>query len=190
LGEVVVTALGISRESKALGYSVSKVNADEIVQISEPDPLKALQGKAAGVDIRTSQGTPGGATRIQIRGNCSFFGDHPPLIVGAGGPYSNGQITTSSQVSGGSAYSSGLSNLDPNDIATMDVLKGSAAAGLYGSRASNGVVIITTKSGSAGRSKKGFDITYNSSVSVENIANLPKYQNLYGAGALGNYSAS
>lgn len=188
--EIVVTAVGIRRSEKALGYAISKVNPDELLQKSEPDMLKGLQGKVAGVDIRTSQGTPGAATRIQIRGNNSFFGETQPLIIVDGIPYSNDQVSTSSQTSGGTAYSSGISNLDPNDIASMNVLKGSSAAALYGSRASNGVIIITTKSGSATRNKKGQQITFKTSVSVEKIANLPDYQNEYGAGANFGYSNS
>ncbi len=186
LQEVVVTALGIRRSEKALGYSISKVDPDVFIQKSEPDLLKGLQGKVAGVDIRTSQGTPGAATRIQIRGNNSFFGESQPLIIVDGIPYSNDQVTTTNQVSNGGAYTSGLSNLDPNDIATMNVLKGSAAAALYGSRASNGVIIVTTKSGSA--NKKGTQATFKTSVSFENIANLPDYQNEYGAGSQLGYS--
>ncbi|MEJ7737402.1 MAG: SusC/RagA family TonB-linked outer membrane protein [Chitinophagaceae bacterium] len=188
--EVVVTAAGIKRSEKALGYAVSKVDPDALLQKSEPDMLKGLQGKVAGVDIRSSQGTPGAATRIQIRGNSSFFGETQPLIIVDGIPYSNDQVTTSSQTSGGGAYSSGISNLDPNDIATMNVLKGSAAAALYGSRASNGVVIITTKSGGGSRSKKGLEVSLKSSVSFETIANLPTYQNEYGAGSQFSYSNS
>ena len=183
LEEVVVTSFGIRRSDKGLGYSVGKVDPASLLQKSEPDVLKSLQGKVAGVDIRSSQGTPGAATRIQIRGNSSFFGDNQPLIVVDGIPFSNDQVTTTSQTTGGSAYSSGISSLDPNDIASMSVLKGSSAAALYGSRASNGVLIITTKSGSAGKSRKGLEVSYSSSASVETIANLPKYQNDYGTGA-------
>jgi TonB-linked SusC/RagA family outer membrane protein len=184
LGEVVVVgALGIPREAKSLGYSVSRVKAEALIQKSEPDLLKTLQGKVAGVDIRSSQGTPGAATRIQIRGNSSFFGDNQPLIVVDGVPYSNDQITTSSQVSGGGAYSSGIGNLDPNDIASFQVLKGSAAGALYGSRASNGVILITTKSGNGGSKGQPVQVNYRSSASVENVSNLPDYQNTYGAGA-------
>ena len=190
LQEVVVTALGIRRTEKALGYSVSKVDPDVLVQKSEPDMLKGLQGKVAGVDIRTSQGTPGAATRIQIRGNNSFYGNSQPLIIVDGIPYSNDQITTSNQTTGGAAYSSGIANLDPNDIATMNVLKGSSAAAIYGSRGSNGVLIITTKSGSALRGKKGLEVTAKSSVSFEKVANLPDFQNLYGAGSQFSYSNS
>src|SRR5688572_13894635 len=187
LTEVVVTALGIRRSDRALGYSVAKVDPGTIVQKSEPDVLKSLQGKVAGVDIRSSQGTPGAATRIQIRGNNSFFGNSQPLIIVDGIPYSNDQVTTTSQVSNGGGYSSGIANLDPNDIASMNVLKGSSAAALYGSRASNGVIIITTKSGSA-RRVKGTEIIFRSSVSTETIANLPEYQNEFGAGSQLAYS--
>ncbi|MGZ3853700.1 MAG: SusC/RagA family TonB-linked outer membrane protein, partial [Flavisolibacter sp.] len=187
LSEVVVTALGIRRSDKALGYSVAKVDPNALVQKSEPDVLKSLEGKVAGVDIRGSQGTPGSATRIQIRGNTSFFGETQPLIIVDGIPYSNEQVTTTSQVSNGGGYSSGISDLDPNDIASMNVLKGSSAAALYGSRASNGVIIITTKSGSARRSR-GTQITLKSSVSTETIANFPDYQNDYGAGSQLAYS--
>jgi len=174
LAEVVVTtALGIRRSDKALGYSITKVDPNSLVQKSEPDLLKSLQGQVAGVDIRTSQGTPGAATRIQIRGNSSFFSDNQPLIIVDGVPFSNDQVTTSSQTSGGGAYGSGIADLDPNDIASMNVLKGSSAAALYGSRASNGVIIVTTKSGSVSRSRKGMEVNLKSSVSFETIANLP-----------------
>ncbi|CAN5215440.1 SusC/RagA family TonB-linked outer membrane protein [soil metagenome] len=190
LTEVVVTAVGIKRSEKALGYAVSKVDPNSLVQKSEPDMLKGLQGKVAGVDIRTSQGTPGAATRIQLRGNSSFFGDNQPLIVVDGIPFSNTQLVTNNQTVGGGAYSSGISDIDPNDIASITVLKGSAAAALYGSRASNGVLIVTTKSGSGARNKKGTEVTFKSSVSMENIANLPEYQNDYGAGTQFNSSNS
>jgi len=189
LDEVVVTAMGVRRSAKSLTYSTSRVNPDELLQNSEPDLLKSLQGKVAGVDIRTSQGTPGAATRFQVRGNSSFYGDNQPLIIVDGVPYDNAMTVTSSQTSGGSAYSSGISNLDPNDIETMNILKGSAAAALYGSRGSNGVVLITTKSGSA-KFDKPTSIVLRSSVSSENIANLPEYQNSFGAGSQMNYSNS
>lgn len=190
LQEVVVTSLGIKRTEKSLGYSVSKVDPDALVQKSEPDLLKGLQGKVAGVDIRSAQGTPGAAPRIQIRGNNSFTGGTQPLIIVDGVPYSNDQVLTSNQNSGGGAYTSGIGHLDPNDIASMNVLKGSSAAALYGSRASNGVIVITTKSGSAARSKKGLEVNVKSSASIETIANFPEYQNEYGAGANFSYSNS
>lgn len=190
LTEVVVTGLGIRRSEKALGYSVSKLDPSSVSQKSEPDLLKGLQGKVPGVDIRSSQGTPGAATRIQIRGNSSFGLETQPLIVVDGIPYSNDQLTTSSQTSGGGAYGSGFANLDPNDIETFTVLKGAAASALYGSRASRGVVLITTKSGSAKKGVKPLNVNFRSSYSVEKIANLPDYQNSYGTGAQFLYSNS
>lgn len=190
LDEIIVTAAGIKRSEKSLGYAVSSVNPEDSKMTSQPDFLKSLQGKVAGVDIRSSQGTPGAATRINIRGNSSFYGSSEPLIIVDGVPLSNDQVTTSSQTSGGGAYSNGFSSLDPNDIASMTVLKGSAASALYGSRASNGVIIIKTKSGSAGVSNKKMEVTVNSSASWENISNLPDYQNTYGAGSNFSYSNS
>lgn len=181
--EVVVTALGIKRTEKALGYAVSKVDPNTVLQKSEPDLLKGLQGKVPGVDIRTSQGTPGAATRIQIRGNSSFGLETQPLIVVDGVPYSNTQLTTSSQSSAGGAYGSGLGDLDPNDIESFNILKGAAAASLYGSRASRGVVVITTKSGSGKKGAKPLNVSFKSSVSLEKIANLAEFQNKFGTGA-------
>ncbi len=185
LTEVIVTAAGIKRSEKTTGYAISKVDPTVLLQKSEPDVLKGLQGKVAGVDIRSGQGTPGAATRIQIRGNSSFGGGNQPLIIVDGVPYSNDQLQTGGAISGGGAYGSGLSNLDPNDIASMSILKGSSAGALYGSRASNGVIIITTKSGSVSRAKKGMEVSFKSSLSFENISNLPDYQNLYGTGSQG-----
>lgn len=183
LSEIVVTALGIQRNQKAVGYAVSKVDPNTVLQRSEPDLLKGLQGKVPGVDIRSSQGVPGAGTRIQIRGISSFGLDTQPLIVVDGIPYSNESLTTSDQASGGAAYGSGLANLDPNDIEDMTVLKGAAAAALYGSRASRGVVVVTTKSGSGKKGAKPINVSYKGGFSVEEIANLPELQNSYGAGA-------
>lgn len=183
LSEVVVTALGIQREQKALGYAVSKVDPATVLQKSEPDLLKGLQGKVPGVDIRASQGVPGSATRIQIRGISSFGLDTEPLIVVDGIPYSNTQLQTSSQSSGGGAYGNAFSNLDPNDIESVNILKGAAAASLYGSRASRGVLLITTKSGSGKKGAKPINVSFRSGLSIEEIADIPEFQNTYGAGA-------
>lgn len=183
LSEVVVTAYGIERSKKALGYSVSTVQPDILVQHSEPDILKSLQGQIAGVDIRSSEGAPGAASRINIRGATSFFGDNQPLIIVDGVTYDNSVNTIGNLLDNGGAPSSGISSLDPNDIQSMTVLKGSSAAALYGSRASNGVIIIKTKAGNFTRSKKGREVTYSSSLSFEKIASIPDYQNEYGAGS-------
>lgn len=183
LNELVVTAYGIEKTQKALGYSVSKVDPNILVQHSEPDMLKSLQGQVAGVDIRSSEGAPGAASRINIRGNTSFFGDNQPLIIVDGVTYDNSVNTVGNLLENGGAPSTGLSSLDPNDIESISVLKGSSAAALYGSRASNGVLIIKTKSGNFSRTKKGMEVSYSSSLSFEKIASLPDYQNEYGAGA-------
>ncbi len=182
LSEVVVTAAGIERERRALGYGVEEVSSDQIAQKSEPDVLRAMQGKVPGVNITGSTGVPGSATRITIRGNSSFLGNNEPLFIVDGIPYNNQQFTTSNQLTGGAAYSNGLATLDPNNIQSMTVLKGAAAAAIYGSRAANGVIVITTKSGSGKVSKKGLEVAYTSSYAIEQIANLPNYQNKYGAG--------
>lgn len=183
LSEVVVTASGIRRERKALGYAVSTVNPDVLIQKSEPDILKGLQGKVPGVDIRVGQGAPGAATRIQIRGVSSIGLGTQPLIVVDGLPYSNIEVGSGSAFSGGGASGTSLGNLDPNDIESINILKGAAAASLYGSRASNGVVLITTKSGSAKKGPKAMNVSLKSGYSFETIANIPQYQNSYGAGA-------
>lgn len=182
LSEVVVTAMGIRRSEKALGYAVSKVDPGTMIQKSEPNILNTLAGKVPGVDIRAGQGAPGAATRIQIRGVSSFSGGEP-LIVVDGVPYSNPVVNTSNPFSGGGTYGSGLNNLDPNDIESINVLKGAAAASLYGSRAANGVLLITTKSGAPKRGAKSLNVTYRAGYSIEKIADIPEFQNLYGAGA-------
>jgi len=182
LSEVVVTAMGIKRSEKALGYAVSKVDPSTLLQKSEPNLLNSLAGKVPGVDIRAGQGAPGAASRIQIRGVSSFSGGEP-LIVVDGVPYSNPIVNTTSPFSGGGTYGSGLNNIDPNDIESINVLKGAAAASLYGSRAANGVLLITTKSGAPKKGAKSLNITYRGGYSVEKIADIPEFQNLYGAGA-------
>ncbi len=185
LSEVVVTAVGIERDRRALGYSVESVEGAEVQQRSEPDFMKALQGKVPGVQIGGSTGAPGSATRITIRGASSFFGSNTPLFVVDGIPYNDQQFTTNNQLTGGASYANGLAQIDPNNIASINVLKGAAAAALYGSRAANGVIVVTTKSGSAKASRKGLEVTVSSSFAIEEIGNLPDYQNTYGSG--GNF---
>jgi TonB-linked SusC/RagA family outer membrane protein len=180
--EVVITALGIKRQEKALGYGVSKVDPNNLLQKSEPNVLAGLAGKVPGVDIRGGQGAPGAAARIQIRGVSSFNGGEP-LIVVDGIPYSNNLVNTSSPFSGGGTYGSGFADLDPNDIESINILKGAAAAALYGSRAANGVLLITTKSGNPRKGQKSLNVTYRTGYSFENISALPEFQNTYGAGA-------
>ena len=182
LEEVVVTAFGIKRNPKQLGYAVSKVGSDEIIDNSEPDLVRSLSGKVAGVNVNFSTGVAGASNQINIRGATTLGGASQPLIIVDGVAYDNKQITTSSQVSGGGGYESGLSTLDPNDIASINVLKSTAAAALYGSRASDGVIVITTKSGSKGAVDKKLNVNMSSGVYFEEIANLPEFQNTYGTG--------
>lgn len=181
LDEVVVTAFGIKRNPDELGYAVSKIESESLVENSEPDLVRSLSGKVAGVNINISTGVAGASNQINIRGVTSIAGSSQPLIVVDGIAYDNSQVTTSSQTTGGGGYESGLSSLDPNNIASVNVLKSTAAAALYGSRATNGVIVITTKTGSGGGAQKT-NITVSSGTYFENIANLPEYQNTYGAG--------
>ncbi|MEO6916631.1 MAG: SusC/RagA family TonB-linked outer membrane protein, partial [Chitinophagaceae bacterium] len=182
LTDVVVTAMGIKRSEKALGYAVSKVDPAQMLQKSEPNILNTLAGKVPGVDIRSGQGAPGAASRIQIRGVSSFNGGEP-LIVVDGVPYSNPVVNTTNPFSGGGTYGSGLGNLDMNDIESVNILKGAAAASLYGSRAANGVLLIVTKSGSPKKGAKSLNVSYRGGYSIEKISDIPQFQNSYGAGA-------
>ncbi len=183
LSEAVVTALGIEKSDRSIGYSVEEVDGDLVQQKSEPDMLRSLQGKVPGVQISGSSGAPGSATRITIRGSSSFLGSNDPLFIVDGIPYNNTQYNSTNQLTGGGAYGSPIANLDPNNIENISVLKGAAAAALYGSRAANGVVVITTKTGSTKTSQRGLEVTLSSSYSIEEITGLPEYQNTYGNGA-------
>ena len=183
LNEVVVTALGVPREKRALGYAVSEVKADQVVQKSEPDVLRTLSGKVPGVNIISSSGVPGSSSRITIRGNTSLLGNNQPLFIVDGVPFDNSQTDSEDQLVRGAGYSSRSADIDPNNIATINVLKGAAAAALYGSRAASGVIVITTKTGSGQRGPKGVQIGYTTGYSIEKIGGLPQYQNSFGAGA-------
>ncbi|MCK5471231.1 MAG: SusC/RagA family TonB-linked outer membrane protein, partial [Cyclobacteriaceae bacterium] len=180
LTQIVVTAVGIERDKLALGYSVAKVESESIQQRAEPDPVRALQGKVAGVNIIGSGGAVGEGTNITIRGNSSLLGNNQPLFVVDGIPFDNTTYSTGSFTSRTTASSRSF-DLDPNNIESMTVLKGAAAAALYGSRAANGVIVVTTKAGKKG-TKKGLEITVNSGYQIEEVANLPDYQTRYTQG--------
>lgn len=190
LDEVVVTAMGILRSERSLGNAKTVVNPDDALQKAEPDIFRSLNGKIPGVNISASSAVAGSATKVVIRGNSSFYGSNDPLYVVDGIPYSNVEVTTGDRLLSSGAYGTGLSTLDPNDIEGMNVLKGTAAAALYGSRAANGVILITTKSGSKRMrpSQKKLEITLNASYATEEIASLPDYQNTYGQGSNFTYS--
>jgi TonB-linked SusC/RagA family outer membrane protein len=189
LDEIVVTAFGIKRNAKSLGYAVSNVAPDELQENSEPDLIRSLAGKVAGVDVNFSSGVAGASNRIQIRGQTTIGGASQPLFIVDGIAYDTSHVTTSSQTTGGGGYESAISSLDPNNIESVTVLKSATAAALYGSRATNGVIVIVTKSGSSktGNTNKKLSIDVSTGLYFENIANLPEYQNTYGPGTNFNY---
>lgn len=189
LNEVVVTAAGIERNANTLGYSVSTINNDQLAQKNEPDPVRALAGKVAGVNVQGGGGVAGGSTNIVIRGNSSLGNNNQPLYVIDGVPFDNSTfapIEGSNQTQSAQSTTSRSYDIDPNNIESMTVLKGAAAAALYGSRAANGAIIITTKS-SKKKTRKGTEIAYTTSYSIENVSGLPEYQQLYGQGTNGDY---
>lgn len=188
ISEVVVTAMGIRREKRGLSTAVTEVKAEQIVQKSEPDLLRSLNGKVPGVNIIAGGGAPGQSTKINIRGITSFSGNNQPLIVVDGIPFDN-SVNESSGFGANTVFSNRLYDIDPNNIESMTVLKGANAAALYGSGAQNGAIIITTKSGSKSRAK-GFEVTYNTSYSTERVSNLPEYQNIYGQGSNQQYNGA
>jgi TonB-linked SusC/RagA family outer membrane protein len=181
LETAVVTALGITRDKKELGYAIEEVDGDQIQQKGEGDVLRALQGKVAGVNIIGSSSQPGSATRLVIRGNTSFLGENQALYVVDGIPYDGQTFGSSFQLTGGGAYGNRIADLDPNNIESINILKGATAAALYGSRASRGVVVITTKTGSM-KKRDGLSIELSSGLTSESIASLPNLQNKYGTG--------
>lgn len=183
LNDVVVTAMGLTREKKSLGYAQQTVKAEELTIAAPASLTSALTGKAAGVQVNTFGGTVGASARISIRGNSSLASDQQPLIVVDGVPISNDVNRTGDDAYTGVDFGSGLNDINPEDIESIDVLKGGAAA-LYGMRASNGVILITTKKGN--KDKKGTVVSYSGSVTFDQVANLPKMQNKYGQGASGD----
>lgn len=181
LSEVLVTAVGIQREKKALGYSVTELGGDALQQKSEVDPVRAVAGKVPGVQIAGAGGGPGQSTKINIRGFSSLTGNTQPLFVVDGIPFDNSTNATRDAASGNQTSSRGY-DIDPNNVESITILKGAAAAALYGSRATNGVVVITTKTGTR-NTRKGLEVTYNSSYQLEQISGIPEYQNVYGQGS-------
>ncbi|MFD1144803.1 SusC/RagA family TonB-linked outer membrane protein [Larkinella insperata] len=179
LSEVTVTALGIKREKRALGYAVSDVGNENIANNGETNPIASIAGKVAGVNISSTTAGPTGSSRVVIRGIRELQGSNQPLYVIDGVPAVNGNIGSASQW-GGFDLGDGLSDINPNDIESISVLKGSAAAALYGSRALNGVILITTKSGKA---NKGIGVEFNSSFTIDEISTrLDARQKTYGQG--------
>ena len=182
LNEVIVTALGISRQRKALAYSVTEVKGDEFTQARENNVANALTGKVAGVNATGLSTGPGGSSRVIIRGNGSLSGGNQPLYVINGMPLENsvpGGSATTNGSAGNVDRGDGIAGINPDDIESISVLKGGTAAALYGARAANGVILITTKKG---RAQKGIGVDYNSSYTMETPAVFPDWQYEYGQG--------
>ncbi|MFA8433034.1 MAG: SusC/RagA family TonB-linked outer membrane protein [Marinifilaceae bacterium] len=181
--EVVVTALGIKREKKALGYAVQDVKADELTKAGDADLVSSLQGKVAGVQISQSGSGVGGTSRIEIRGASSLSGNNAPLWVVDGVPFDNGNDRNPT-VWGGTSRAGGAFDLNPDDIESISILKGPNAAALYGERGGNGVVLVTTKKGTRG---KGLGINYSGGLTFSEAAYMLDMQDKYGQGTNGEY---
>jgi TonB-linked SusC/RagA family outer membrane protein len=186
LDEVVVTALGVTREKKSLGYATQEVSGEEISTVKSNNFINNLSGKVSGVQVR-STGNIGGSTNIIIRGASSLTGNNQALFVVDGVPIGNDNTNNTGQLNGRSGYDYGnaASDINPNDIESINVLKGAAATALYGQRAANGVVIITTKKGSKSISKVpsyGVTISTNVTTGFVDKSTIPEYQTNYGAG--------
>jgi TonB-linked SusC/RagA family outer membrane protein len=180
LDEVVVTALGVSREKKSLGYSVQEVDGEAVSGTAQSNFASSLSGKVSGVQIKAPS-TMGGSSNVLIRGSTSMTGNNQPLYVIDGVPVDNSNYATGSDGWGGFDYGNVAQDLNPNDIESISVLKGAAASALYGSRAANGVILVTTKKGTT---RKGIGVSVNSNFMVGTIdkTTLPQYQYEYGAG--------
>lgn len=192
VNKVVVTALGLSREEKALGYATQEVSGDDLNKAREVNVVNSLQGKVAGVQI-TGSSNLGGSSRMVIRGAGSITGNNQPLFVVDGVPLDNANHTNADQErgAGGYDYGNAIQDLNPDDIESINVLKGPTAAALYGNRAANGVVIITTKKGKNMSAKNApIGVSVNSSIQFNNVYVLPSYQNQYGGGAGSSFANS
>lgn len=186
IDEVVVTALGIRRETKALGYAVTELKGEELQRTNTISPVASLQGKVAGVEINQSDGGMFGSTKIQIRGASTLKQNNQPIYVVDGVILDNSTSNTGDADWDGNIndYGNELKNINPDDIASMSVLKGAAATALYGSRGLNGAVVITTKSGGSGR---GLGISVSQTFGIDHVYKSPDLQNEYVMGALSGY---
>lgn len=188
LSEVVVTALGVEKQSRELGYGISGIKSDDLTVSREANILNALQGKVTGVTITQSSGNLGGSTKIIVRGVSSLSGRNNPLWVVDGMPINDAQDNTTSRITGNRDFAGGSAVINPDDVESINVLKGAAATALYGSRAAAGVIVVTTKKG---KSKQGrATVTVNSSVRFDNLFRIPEYQNEYAGGVNFKYDST
>lgn len=184
LSEVVVSALGLSREKKTLGYSSTQVGNEELTRVAPTNLVSGLQGKVAGADISTTSGSPGGSSKVVLRGFSSISGSNQPLYVVDGIPINNSRpgglakANSIGDLTENYDFGNSANDINPNDIESISILKGAAASSLYGSRASGGVILITTKKGKSGRLK----VDFSSSASFTDISITPKIQDKFGQG--------
>ena len=190
LSEVVVTALGQTRSREKIGYAATTFRSDEVVRTAPVSPLDGLQGRVAGADISTMGGQPGASSKIILRGYISLQGSNQALIIVDGVPFNNSRLGSGSRgpenvlnAQGGTDFGNGLNDLNPNDIENITILKGAAATSLYGSRAQNGVVLVTTKKGRAGQLR----VDVSSSAMFSSVGRLPAWQNGWGQGWNGEH---
>ena len=184
LDDVVVTAMGIKREAKAIGVSATQVKGDVIAQARTNDIMSSLAGKVAGVQIAETSSDPGSSKSVIIRGVSSLSGSNQPLYVVDGVPLNNAATFSSDGLNAGFDFGNGANAVNPNDVESMTILKGAAATALYGSRAGSGVILITTKKGS--KQKKGVGVEYNGGLQWESVLRLPQMQNQFGMGWYGD----
>ena len=184
LDEVVVTAMGIKREAKALGVSATPIKGDVIAQARTNDIMTSLAGKVAGVQIGETSSDPGSSKSVIIRGVSSLSGSNQPLYVVDGVPLNNAASYSSDGLNSGFDFGNGASAVNPNDVESMTILKGAAATALYGSRAGAGVILITTKKGT--KQRRGVGIEYNGGLQWESVLRLPQMQNGFGMGWYGD----
>ncbi|NIG52792.1 SusC/RagA family TonB-linked outer membrane protein [Chitinophaga sp. Cy-1792] len=187
LNEVVVTALGIKKNPRSVGFAMSEVTGNTVQEAKEVNFVNALSGKVPGLQVNTNSGSMGGSSKITIRGVKSILGDNNAFFVVDGVPMMNNNTNQGGQLNGGGGYDYGspLQDINPDDIENISVLKGAAATALYGSRGANGVLLITTKK--RPDAEGGIGVTYNLNAEMNQVSVLPKYQNQYGGGANGRF---
>ena len=183
LDEIVVTAMGIKRSAKALGYSATAVDGEQIAAARTNDIMSSLQGKVAGVQINTTSTDPGASNSVIIRDISSLSGSNQPLYVIDGVPMTNSSVVSGDHLNNQYDFGNGANAVNPDDVENMTILKGAAATALYGSRAANGVILITTKSG---HQQKGIGVEYNGGLQWESVLRLPQSQNDFGMGWYGD----
>ena len=186
LDEIVVTAMGIKRSEKALGYAASQVSSEALIESRSTDIMTGLSGKLAGVNISSSSSDPGASNSVIIRGFSSLSSSNQPLFVIDGIPMNNTSTRSSDNLNSYYDFGNGANAVNPEDVASMTVLKGAAATALYGSRAANGVIIITTKTGN--KQAKGIGVEYSGGVQFSTILRLPQFQNEFGQGWNGEHT--